>query len=146
MNSRKKKIIGAVLVALTAAYDTFDQRRLPTKIVLMIRDSLLTNFLGGMLSNRRCFVEFNSKKSRVRLQRNSLPQGSVVAPLLYNTYTSLQAKRFIYADNLCITCKDIWFDPVEKTLSNALKQLKEYYKINNHRANRSKTLVCAFYL
>ena len=50
----------------------------------MTKDPLLTKFLGVMLRNQRFFVEFNYKKSRVRLQRKGLPQGSVLAPLLYN--------------------------------------------------------------
>ena len=83
---QEKKITGAVFVDLTAAYDTVNHRRLLTKILRMTKDPLLTNFLGVMLTNRRFFVELNNKKSRVRLQRNGLLQGSVLAPLLYNIY------------------------------------------------------------
>ena len=35
---------------------------------------------------------------------------------------------------------------MEETFSNALDQLIEYYKINNLKANPSKTQVCAFHL
>jgi len=54
---QKNKIIGAVFVDLTAAYDTVNHRRLLTKVLGMTKDPL---FLG-------IFVEFNMKKSRVRL-------------------------------------------------------------------------------
>ena len=92
----------AVFVDLAAAYDTINHRRLHKKILQMTKDSLLTKFFGALLRNRRFFVEFNNKKSHVRLQRNCLPQGSVLAALLYNIYTNdqpqkLQTKRFIYA-------------------------------------------------
>ena len=83
MDSRKKNHQKKVFVDFTAAYDTVNHRRLLTKILKMTKDPLLTKLLGVMLANRRFFVEFNNKKSRVRLQRNSLPQGSVLAPLLY---------------------------------------------------------------
>ena len=52
----------------------------------------------------------------------------------------------MYGDDLCITCQDTRFDNIEETLSNALNQLKEYYTINNLKANPSKTQVCAFHL
>ena len=58
----------------------------------------------------------------------------------------LQTKQFIYADDLCITWQDTRFDRIEETLSNALDQLKEYYKINNLKANPSQTQVCVFHL
>ena len=112
-----KKITGAVFVDLAAAYDTVNHRRLLAKILKTTKDPLLTKFLGVMLRNRRFFAEFNNKKSRVRLQRNGLPQGSVLAPLSYNIYSNdqlqdLRTKRFIYADDLCITCLDTRFDHV----------------------------------
>jgi len=78
----ENKITGAVFVYLTAAYDTVNHRRLLTKVLDMAKDPLLTKFLG--IYYLRFFVEFNMKKSRLRLQRNGLPQGSVFAPLLYN--------------------------------------------------------------
>ena len=55
----------AVFVDLTAAYDTINHRRLHKKILQMTKDSLLTKFFGALLRNRRFFVEFNNKKSRV---------------------------------------------------------------------------------
>ena len=147
----KKKITGADFVDLTAIYDTFNHRRFLTKILQMTKDSMLTTFLDVMLRNLSFFVEFNNKKRGVRLQKNGLPQGSVFAPPLDDIYRNdqsqdLQTKQFIYADDLCNTCQDIRFEPVEKTLSNALNQLKDYYNSNNLRANPSKTQACAFHL
>ena len=58
----------------------------------------------------------------------------------------VQTKPFIYADDLRITCQDTQFDHAEETLSSAFNQLKEFYKINNLRANPSKTQLCVFHL
>ena len=125
---QKKKIAGAVFVHLTAAYDTVNYRLLLQKVLKVTDDLDLEQFLGEMLRNRRFSVMLNSKRSRVRLQKNGLPQGSVLAPLLCNIYTNDQpldseTKRFVYADNLCVISQHSTFTVVEKLLTNALNGL-----------------------
>ena len=98
-----------------------------------------------MLENRRFFVVLNGKKSRWRRQRNGLPQGSVLAPMLFNIYTNDQpihpdTRSFIYADDLCI------FSSIEASLTSVLSTMTTYYDTNQLRVNPSKTQVCAFHL
>ena len=146
-----KKITGAVFVDLTAAYDTVNHRLLLQKVLKMTNDLHLTQFLGEMLSNRRFFVLLNNKKSRLRLQKNGLPQGSVLAPFFYNIYTNdqprdLQTKSFAYADDLCVTSQQPTFSAVEASLANALNGLHQYYAENSLKTNPAKTQVCSFHL
>ena len=91
----KRLITGAVFVDLSAAYDTVNHRRLLSKVLEMTGDVHLTYLIRTMLENRRFFVVLNGKESRWRRQRNGLPQGIVLVPMLFNIYTNDQP---IHAD------------------------------------------------
>ena len=85
-----------------------------------------------LLENRRFFVELGGERGRCRSQRNCLPQGSVLAPLLFNVCTDDQSihpgtRRFVYADDLAVTTQSMDFAPIEETLTSALGGLSEYY-------------------
>ena len=145
------KITGIVLVDISAAYDTVNHRRLLEKVYTITRDYRVMCMIRTLLENRRFFVELGGKRSRWRSQRNGLPQGSVLAPLLFNVYTNDQLIRpgtrsFVYADDLAVTTQSTDFAPIEETLTSALDGLSEYYTTNQLRANPTKTQVSLFHL
>lgn len=147
----KKKITGAVFIDLTAAYDTVNHKLLLDKIYRLTKDLQLMKTVQAMLQNRRFFVTLHGKKSRWRNQKNGLPQGSVLSPLLYNIYVNDQPthpdlKRFIYADDTALCAQGKTFEEVEEKLQEALELLSEYYLDNHLNPNPSKTQVSSFHL
>ena len=144
-------ITGTAFVDLSAAYDTVNHRLLIQKLFNITQDSTQCRVIQNLLSNRRLYVELNNERSRWRLQKKGLPQGSVLSPTLFNIYTIDQpvhdgTMSFIYADNMCITTQFPTFSQVESTIEEALGELIEYYRNNILRANPDKTQVTVFHL
>ena len=142
-------VTGTVFVDLSADYDTISHTLLLNKINRMTSSSHISS--GTCSSNRRYFVELNGQKSRWRNQKNGLPQGSVLSPVLFNFYTHDQpihkdTRSFIYGDDLCIATQDESFEKTESTISAALDSIGDYYEKNHLRANPDKTQTCVFHL
>ena len=102
-----KKRAGAVFVDLTAAYDTVWHHGLTCKLLRLIPDKHMVRMIMELIRNR-CFIltTGDSKQSRLRRLENSIPQGSVLVPLLFNIYTydlpSMISKNFACADDLAL--------------------------------------------
>ena len=137
------KITGTAFVDLSAAYNTVNHILLIQKLYNTTQDSELCRVIQNLLSNRRLYVELNKKRSRSRKKMNGLPQGSVLAPTLFNIYTNDQpihygTRSFIYADDICIKAQHQSFKQVEETIEEALDNLTAYYKVNSRHANPKK--------
>ena len=59
---------------------------LTQKLYNITQDSQLCRVLQNMLSNRRFYVELNNERSSWKIQKNGLPQWSVLSPILYTNY------------------------------------------------------------
>ena len=80
---------GAILVGLTAAYDTVWHQGLILKLLRMVPDRHLVQVLSTVISNCSFILKTSDGQvSRSRRLRNGVPQGSVVAPTLFNVYIS----------------------------------------------------------
>ncbi|KAE9524319.1 hypothetical protein AGLY_015358 [Aphis glycines] len=149
----EKKVTGVSFIHLSSAYDTVNHGLLLSKVYQITRDYKFTQIIQTLLSNRRFFVTLAGKNSRWRNIRNGLPQGSVLAPTLFNIYTNDQPistdnniKHYVYADDSAIAVQEDSFEAVETKLSKTLDRLGNYYRANYLKPNPSKTNVSAFHL
>ena len=136
---------------LYAAYDTVNHILITLKRYDFTQDSPLCKVIQNMPSSRGFYVKLNKDRSRWRNQKNSLLQGSVLSPILFNIYTNDQplhdgTRKFIYADDLCVTAQYPSFTEVEEAIEEELDELTIYYISNSLRANPDKTQVTSFHL
>ena len=147
---QRKEKYGLLLIDLTAAYDTVWHRGLYMKLLRIIPDVKLVKFIMTMIQNRSFYVETSSgERSRKRMLRNGLPQGSVLAPILFNIYTSdippTISKQFLYADDSALGTSGT-FESVERILELDLAKLSHYFHQWHLKLSESKTVCSVFHL
>ena len=106
--------------------------------------------IQGMMSQCRFNVHIGKSKSRCRTLVNGVPQGSVIAPALFNLYTNdmrtTVSRKYIYADDIGIMVSDKCFTVVEQTLSDDLDKLRNYFYYWRLKLNTTKTVCSSFHL
>jgi len=84
-NVSAEKKAGAVFVDLTAAYDSVWHRGLTCKLLQLLPDRHMFYTIREMVGNINfTLTTGNGTRSRLRRLKNGVPQGSVLAPLLFN--------------------------------------------------------------
>ena len=100
-----------MFVDLTAAYDAVCHRGFTCKLLRLLPDRLMVHMITEMVGNRSfTLTTGNGQRSRLRHLKNGVPQGSVLAPLLFNIYISdlpaTVSRKYAYADDLAIMHAD----------------------------------------
>ena len=120
-----------MFVDAAAAYDTVGHRGLTCKLLRTLPDRHIVSFIMELLRNRSFTLTIgNGAPSRLRRLKNGVPQGSVLAPLLFNIYTHdlpvTVARKFVYADDLAIMHSAEDWQSLEGTLTQDMANLSSY--------------------
>ena len=106
--------------------------------------------LSSILSNRRFRTCLGDHSSSVTTLNNGLPQGSVLAPTLFNIYVSDMpttiSNKFAYANDLALATQSTDLTGISNTLSKDLDVMATYFSYWCLRLNPAKTTVTAFHL
>ena len=142
---------GAVLVDLTAAYDTVWHRGLTLKLLQILPDRRMVRFITELISNRSFILKTSDgQQSRLRRLKNGVPQGSVLAPLLFNVYIhdlpDTVSRKYGYADDLAILKTDKQWSNIEQALSWDMDTIAMYLRRWRLKLSEAKTVSTAFHL
>jgi len=142
---------GAVFVYLTAAYDTVWHRGLTCKLLRFLPDRHTVRMIIEMVGNCSfTLTTGNNKRSRLRHIKNGFPQGSVLAPLLFNIYTSdlpiTLSRKYAYADNLAIMHAYGGWQAVEGVLSKDMVTIGKYLQTWKLKLSTAKMVSTVFHL
>ena len=99
---------------------------------------------------RFTLINSDSKHSRLRCVKNGVPQGSVLAPLLFNIFAydllSKISRKFAYADDLALLHSSGNWKDLEGTLSQDMSTLSAYFQNWRLKLSHIKTVTAAFHL
>jgi len=92
----------------------------------------------------------NGQRSRLRRLKNGVSQGSALAPLLFNIYTSdlpaTISRKYAYADDLAIMHADGDWLVVEGAVTKDMATLGEYLQTWKLKLSTTKTVSTVFHL
>ena len=140
-----------MFVDLTAAYDTVWHRGLTCKLMWLIPDSHMVCMPMELVCNRSFTPNTgNGKWNRLTCLKNGVPQGSVLAPFLFNIYISdlptTDSRKYAYADDLGIMHADGDWQAVKRVQRKDMANANEYLVLTwKLKLNTAETVLAVFH-
>lgn len=146
----ENKLVGAVLLDLTAAFDVIDHCILFKKLKYYRFSQIALKWTRTYLSNRLQQVFFNGSLSNTKTASCGLPQGSSMGPLFFSIFINdlplsvKKAKIVMYADDVTLYSSSATITELSDTLQDELNFAVEWMKMNKLVLNKSKTKSIVF--
>ena len=120
-------------------------RGLTCKLLRLLPDKYMVRMIMELVQNPSFTLTIgDSKQSRLRRLKNGVPQGSVLAPLLFNICTydlpSMISRKFAYADDLLLLHSSGNWKDLEGTLSQDMSTLSAYLQTWRLKLSYTKTV------
>lgn len=144
-NLRNKKCTVAISLDIQRAFDTASHKGILYKLVGLGIDPYLLKLFQSYFFERRFCIQINNSLSNSGSVNCGVPQGSVLAPFLFNLFLydfphqSTDSKAILYADDCLIFSHDV--SPAQALIkaSTHLQTIHNFYKVWGIHINASKS-------
>ena len=146
----KNKFCAGVLVDLKKAGDTVDHHILLQKLEHYGIRGVANEWFSSYLKNRAQFVSIGNVSSTIKKLLTSVPQGSVLGPLLFLLYINdlhnsvRYAKTYHFADDTSVILSSTSLEILSKRINKDLFNLSNWLKANKLSLNVKKTELVIF--
>ena len=147
----ERKIVHAVLLALSKAFDSLSHEILLFKLKSLGFSSSDISFIKSFRSDRLQQVSLNGVKSGWIELKQGIPQGTILGPLLFNLYVNdltgqitEDAQIIQYADDCLIFCSQQGPDIALQCLQTNILKVESYFKSHRLNLNGSETEFITF--
>ena len=137
-------MVGSIAIDLSRAFDSLPHGLLLAKIYAYGVNIESCKLIASYLHNRHHRVKIRDKRSDWLQIERSVPQGSIMGPLLFNIFIndiflhSSDIDIYNYADDNCISFAGNSIDVIEDTLNKEIISLMEWFRKNSLAANPAK--------
>jgi len=145
-----KKCVGAVFVDFRKAFDLVNHKILISKLYNLNFSSSAIKWFESYLNGRCISVKLDNNYSSCHNLTHSVPQGSILGPLLFSLYINeipnyfTNCKCILYADDLVIYASGNTMSDVNVKLQSDLDNRNKWCTLNGMIMNLDKTKCVRF--
>jgi hypothetical protein len=160
-NLNNKTPIASIFLDMTKAFDFVNHERLMRKLEKYGIRGKTYDWVKDYLKDRKQCTEISQIvyernslvktqfRSTFRINSSGVPQGTIIAPLLFLCYINdlphaTQHKPILFADDTTLIIKCDKTEPYNETLNKALADTATWLKTNNLQINTIKTKIMEF--
>ena len=135
----------AISLDIEKAFDYTSHKGILYKLVDLGVDPFLVKLFSSFLSDRKFSVQINNNSSSLGIVNGGVPQGSVLAPLLFNIFlndfphTTTNSKAILYADDCMIYSHNESPLQALKNAASHIRSIYEFYEKWGIKINAAKS-------
>ena len=149
-------LVNVLFLDLSKAFDSIDHNILLNKLQNYGFRGKINNILRNYLTKRLQYVSHNNHSSSFLTNKQGVPQGSILGPLLFNLYLNdiffnyckspdnNQSSMYAYADDITVIIKAKNLSDLNNYTHNIISKISTWCHVNGLSINANKTKIMAF--